>query len=70
MADAMVASGMKAAGYEYICIDDLWHGGRSRAGDLFPDPKRFRRGIKLITDVFVYRVRFRASVSPCGSGDD
>ena len=24
MADAMVASGMKTAGYQYICIDDLY----------------------------------------------
>ena len=23
-ADAMVASGMKDAGYEYICVDDCW----------------------------------------------
>jgi alpha-galactosidase len=50
MADAMVVSGMKAAGYEYICIDDLWHGGRTRDGYLFPDPKRFPRGIKPIAD--------------------
>jgi alpha-galactosidase len=50
MADAMIASGMKAAGYEYLCIDDLWHGGRSRNGYLFPEPKRFPRGIKPIAD--------------------
>jgi alpha-galactosidase len=50
MADAMISSGMKAAGYEYICIDDLWHGGRGRDGALFPDPKRFPRGIKAVAD--------------------
>src|SRR3954451_2204261 len=50
MADAMVTSGMKAAGYEYICIDDLWQGGRNRDGYLFPDPKRFPNGIKPIAD--------------------
>jgi len=50
MADAMIASGMKAAGYEYICIDDYWHGGRNRDGFLFPDAKRFPRGIKPIAD--------------------
>jgi alpha-galactosidase len=50
MADAMVSSGMKAAGYEYLCIDDLWHGGRTRDGSLFPDSKRFPRGIKPIAD--------------------
>src|SRR3954453_7299577 len=50
MADAMIASGMKAAGYEYICIDDLWHGGRGSDGFLFPDAKRFPRGIKPVAD--------------------
>src|SRR6476620_4068564 len=50
MADAMITSGMKAAGYEYICIDDLWQGGRNRDGYLFPDPKRFPNGIKPIAD--------------------
>ncbi len=28
MADAMVSSGMKAAGYIYINIDDTWEGQR------------------------------------------
>ncbi len=50
MADAMVASGMKAAGYTYVCIDDLWQGGRDRAGNLYPDPKRFPAGIKAVAD--------------------
>jgi alpha-galactosidase len=27
-ADAMVANGMKDAGYQYINIDDCWHGQR------------------------------------------
>src|SRR5690554_3934576 len=30
MADAMVASGMRDAGYEYINIDDCWHGERDK----------------------------------------
>ena len=50
MADAMVKSGMKAAGYEYLCIDDYWHGGRNREGYLYPDEKRFPRGIKPVAD--------------------
>ncbi|RYD84331.1 MAG: glycoside hydrolase family 27 protein, partial [Sphingobacteriales bacterium] len=28
VADAMVSSGMKDAGYTYINIDDCWHGDR------------------------------------------
>src|ERR1700742_2957186 len=43
-ADAMVSSGMKAAGYIYINIDDTWQGKRDAAGniqsnDKFPDMK-------------------------------
>ena len=28
-ADAMVTSGMKDAGYEYVVVDDCWHGPRT-----------------------------------------
>ena len=31
-ADAMVSSGMKDAGYEYINIDDTWEGERDGRG--------------------------------------
>src|SRR5205814_7591642 len=30
MADAMVSSGMKAAGYQYVNIDDCWQVSRDR----------------------------------------
>ncbi|ALI98494.1 glycoside hydrolase family 27 protein [Rufibacter tibetensis] len=49
-ADAMVSSGMKAAGYEYINIDDCWHGDRDSLGFIQPDPKRFPSGMKALTD--------------------
>ncbi|HEY1340613.1 MAG TPA: glycoside hydrolase family 27 protein [Bryobacteraceae bacterium] len=44
MADAIVANGMKAAGYVYINIDDTWQGGRDAQGHIssnkkFPDMK-------------------------------
>jgi alpha-galactosidase len=44
MADAMVASGMKDAGYQYINIDDTWQAGRDAQGNIttnkkFPDIK-------------------------------
>ena len=35
IADAMAANGMKAAGYEYIVIDDLWVGGRDSRNRLY-----------------------------------
>jgi alpha-galactosidase len=44
MADAMVSSGMKDAGYVYVNIDDTWEAGRDAQGNIqtnskFPDMK-------------------------------
>jgi alpha-galactosidase len=49
-ADAMVATGMQDAGYEYINIDDCWHGKRSLLGFIQADPVRFPSGIKALAD--------------------
>ena len=38
-ADAMVASGMKAAGYQYVNIDDTWEGQRDAQGNIQPNAK-------------------------------
>jgi alpha-galactosidase len=38
-ADAMVASGMAAAGYVYINIDDTWEAGRDAQGNIVPNLK-------------------------------
>ncbi|MCC9167015.1 glycoside hydrolase family 27 protein [Pontibacter harenae] len=49
-ADAMVASGMKEAGYTFINIDDCWHGERDSLGFIHPDPERFPSGMKALAD--------------------
>jgi len=49
-ADAMVASGMKDAGYEYVVIDDCWQVGRDSLGFIIADPERFPSGIKALAD--------------------
>ncbi|MBL4587595.1 MAG: glycoside hydrolase family 27 protein [Flavobacteriales bacterium] len=49
-ADYMVSSGMKAAGYEYIVIDDCWQKTRDSEGRIVADPKRFPSGIKALAD--------------------
>lgn len=49
-ADAMVEGGFRDAGYEYIFIDDLWHGGRDRQNNIIPDPEKFPNGIKALAD--------------------
>ncbi|RXF69207.1 glycoside hydrolase family 27 protein [Arcticibacter tournemirensis] len=50
VADAMVSSGMKNAGYTYVNIDDCWHGDRDSLGFIHPDPKRFPSGMKALAD--------------------
>ncbi len=50
MADAMVESGMKAAGYEYINIDDCWHGERDAEGNIQVNQERFPSGMKALAD--------------------
>ena len=49
-ADAIVTSGMKDAGYQYVVIDDCWHGERDRQGFIQPDAKRFPSGMKSLGD--------------------
>jgi len=49
-ADAVVFSGMKDAGYQYVNIDDSWQGQRDNQGFIHPDPKRFPSGIKALAD--------------------
>ncbi|MBC7912818.1 MAG: glycoside hydrolase family 27 protein [Pyrinomonadaceae bacterium] len=50
IADAMVSTGMKDAGYTYINIDDCWHGNRDSLGFIHPDAKRFPSGMKSLAD--------------------
>src|SRR5437764_2188727 len=50
IADAMVRSGMKAAGYQYIVIDDCWQISRDNDGNIIADPKRFPSGMKALSD--------------------
>ncbi|HKR86427.1 MAG TPA: glycoside hydrolase family 27 protein [Terriglobales bacterium] len=57
IADAMVSSGMRDAGYQYINIDDTWEAGRDAEGNIqtnkkFPDMKALAdyvhsKGLKL-----------------------
>jgi alpha-galactosidase len=50
-ADAMVASGMRDAGYQYLNIDDCWMAAERNAdGSLPPDPKKFPSGMKALAD--------------------
>lgn len=50
MADAMVSTGMKKAGYQYVNIDDCWQVSRDSSGRIVADPDRFPGGIKSLAD--------------------
>jgi alpha-galactosidase len=49
-ADAMVSTGMKNAGYEFVVIDDCWQVSRDENGNIIPDAKRFPSGMKALGD--------------------
>jgi len=50
IADAMVESGMKDAGYAYIVIDDGWQMSRDADGNIVMNHERFPNGIKPVAD--------------------
>src|SRR5580704_12225744 len=50
MADAMVKSGMKDAGYQYVNVDDCWQVSRDVSGNIVADPQRFPHGMKAVGD--------------------
>src|SRR5438309_213859 len=50
MADAMVRTGLKDVGYEYIVIDDCWQLSRDPSGAIVADPQRFPSGMRAVAD--------------------
>ena len=48
--DAIAAGPLKAAGYEYVNIDDCWQVERRPDGTIQPDPVRFPSGMKALAD--------------------
>ncbi|HEY1263612.1 MAG TPA: glycoside hydrolase family 27 protein [Terriglobales bacterium] len=50
MADAMLKSGMREAGYQFVVIDDCWQVSRDDAGNIQADPQRFPQGIRPLAD--------------------
>ncbi len=50
-ADAMVSSGMRDAGYQYVVVDDCWFDPqRDSAGNLRGHPTKFASGMKALGD--------------------
>ena len=51
VADAMVSTGMRDAGYQYVVIDDCWQVARDSAtGRIVPDAQRFPNGMRALAD--------------------
>jgi alpha-galactosidase len=50
LTEAMVTSGLRDLGYDYIFIDDGWQGGRDAKNNMIADPKKFPSGLKSLTD--------------------
>ena len=73
-ADAMVKTGLKAAGYEYINIDDGFWEGRGKDGQLIINRKRFPNGMRVVAD-YIHKLGLKAGMysdagdNACGSQD-
>ncbi len=64
-ADAMVANGMRDAGYVYIVIDDCWaKKERDENGQLVPDPVKFPNGMKALGD-YLHSQGFKFGMYGC-----
>ncbi len=50
VADAMVETGLRDAGYIYLNLDDCWHGERDSLGFIQADPVKFPSGIRALAD--------------------
>lgn len=71
-ADALVSTGMRDAGYQYLVIDDCWQVSRDAQGNIVPDPKRFPSGIKKLADYvhskgLKFGIYSDAGTKTCGS---
>lgn len=71
-ADAMVSSGLREAGYEYINVDDGYFGYRDSTGLMHAHPERFPRGMKVVAD-YIHSKGLKAGIysdagtNTCGS---
>ena len=64
-AEAMIASGMRDAGYVYIVIDDTWSlRDRDENGNLVADPEKFPSGMKALGD-WLHEKGFKFGIYGC-----
>lgn len=64
-ADAIVKSGLKDAGYEYVIIDDCWAlRERGRDGRMVPDHKKFPSGMKALAE-YIHKKGLKFGMYSC-----
>lgn len=65
-AEAMVSTGLKDAGYEYIVIDDTWSlKERDAQGRLQADPAKFPHGMRCLAE-HIHRLGLKFGLYACG----
>jgi alpha-galactosidase len=63
--EALIASGMRDAGYNYIVIDDGWEAmERDAQGNLVADPNKFPSGMKALGD-YLHSKGFKFGIHNC-----
>jgi alpha-galactosidase len=64
-AEALIVSGLRDAGYNYIVIDDGWEAmERDSLGNLVPDPNKFPSGMKAL-GVYLHSKGFKFGIHNC-----
>ena len=64
IADLMVSTGMRDAGYVYLNIDDCWQVARAEDGTILVDKKNFPSGIKALAD-YIHSKGLKFGVYSC-----
>ena len=65
VAEALITSGMKKAGYTYIVVDDCWEATeRDAQGNIVPDPVKFPGGMKALGD-YLHERGFKFGIHNC-----
>lgn len=65
IADALVASGMQKAGYQYVVLDDCWSAmERDADGNLVAHPEKFPSGVKALGD-YLHSKGFKFGIYNC-----
>lgn len=74
-ADALISTGLKDAGYQYVNVDDGFFGYRDETGKMHSHPQRFPNGLKGVAD-YIHSLGLKAGIysdagsNTCGSRYD